>query len=136
MTPSAMAVPSFILFPGSTTWRIGVVRDGQVALTAIAVPANTSHDQTAALVAVALNGAGYEGQGTILALPSAWCFSASIGTADLRRHDRKAMLFRLEEKLPLAAEALIADFIPHHSAAASSSTPSSALGICVRIETV
>jgi hypothetical protein len=42
------------------------------------------------------------------------------------------MLYRLEENLPLAAESIIADFIPFATGAAGES----ALGVCVRLEAI
>lgn len=54
----------------------------------------------------------------VLAVPSRWCLCASISTETLpRRGRRTAMLYRLEEKLPLAAEDVAADFLPHEGSA-------------------
>ncbi len=82
-----------------------------------------------------MNTAGYAGEGTVLAIPSSWCFAVSIHVGDLPRNDRNAMLYRLEEKLPLAAEAVIADFIPHQPHEAQHE-PQDALAVCVKIETI
>jgi type II secretory pathway component PulL len=48
----------------------------------------------------------------VLALPTSMCLCAPIGVADLpQRQRRQAMLYRLEEKLPVAAEDVAADFV-------------------------
>ncbi|MDB5325532.1 MAG: hypothetical protein JWM57_1101 [Phycisphaerales bacterium] len=49
--------------------------------------------------------------GLILAVPSQWCMCATIDVAKLPRTRRKAMLYRLEDKLPLPVEGIVADFI-------------------------
>src|SRR5690606_37049240 len=72
----------------------------------------------------ALSQLGWSGQGVILAPPSRQTLAAPIQVGDLPRRGRdKAMLFRLEEQLPLAAEDIVADFI---------STDRAALGLAVR----
>jgi len=68
-------------------------------------------DEVASRAAEVLEKKGYRGEGILIALPSSWCFSASVQTGDLPRNDRKAMAYRLEEKLPVAAEAVVADFV-------------------------
>ena len=56
---------------------------------------------------------GYDEQSFVLALPSRWFLAASIPTTGLPRRERnRAMVFRLEERLPLAAEGLSAVFAP------------------------
>lgn len=61
-----------------------------------------------------LDNLGYRGQSVMLAIPSRWCLAALIDTAGLpRKARRQAMIYRLEEKLPLAAESFTADFIEH-----------------------
>lgn len=68
-------------------------------------------------------------QSLVLAVPGGWCLSATIPTAGLARHDHKAMLYRLEERLPLPAESLAADFVLSPSGA-------HALGIAVQVDAV
>ena len=55
------------------------------------------------------NGCG--GDPVLLALPSKMCLASAISLDGLNPRDRKAMLFRLEEQLPIAAEDFVADFI-------------------------
>jgi type II secretion system protein L len=128
-----MAARSFILFPGDRRWRIAAT-DGARRIDWIDLSLETgAPDDVAEQVAGAMRRTGYRGGsggggGAMLAIPSSWCISASISNADLRtRRDRRAMLFRLEEKLPLAAEEVVADFIE------SSQT---SLGVCARVETL
>src|SRR4051812_21742905 len=101
-----------ILATDHARWRIGVVRDGDTTFTNVNVRPNATPKETAGDVAAVLTRNAYSGEGTLLAVPSAWCLSARISTAQLPKNDRKAMLYRLEEKLPLEAEKLIADFLP------------------------
>ncbi|HSU69070.1 MAG TPA: hypothetical protein VLJ39_19460 [Tepidisphaeraceae bacterium] len=119
-----MGSQSFILFAGDSDWRIGRLASGEASFVNVPVAGRTPAEH-ARQIALSLEELGYEGRGTLLALPSAWCYSASIATDDVPKNDRKAMLYRLEEKLPLPAEGLIADFIPGGPAAER------ALGIAV-----
>lgn len=122
-----MTSSAFIIFAGETDCRIGVVASGVVSFIDVEIAAETTPTQTAGQLAVALKAAGYDGQGVVLAIPSGWCLAAAFATDDLPAGDRRAMLYRLEEKLPLAAEAVIADFV---------SGERMALGVCVRRDAV
>src|SRR3954470_5330048 len=106
-----------ILFASDQTWRIASAG----AVDEVRVEREASAKEIAATVAAKLRERQYGGEGVLLALPSSWCLAASISTEGLPRHDRAAMRFRLEEKLPLAAEAFTADFVEHHE---------TALGVC------
>lgn len=108
-----MAHRPFILFPSPTAWRIA----SPGATDDVPVDADASAEQTAAAVAGQLRSRGYSGQGVLLAIPSDWCLAASISTAGVPRNDRAALCFRLEEKLPVAAEQFTADFVQHGDAA-------------------
>lgn len=71
-----------------------------------------------------LDGIGYRGQMVTLGLPSAWLLAASITTHDLPRRERRlAMVYRLEESLPIPAEDYAAAFTEHQG---------QALGVAVR----
>lgn len=62
----------------------------------------------------------------VVALPSAHCLSAVVSTTDLERGNRRRALgYRLEEHLPVAAEQVVADY---------SESRSDALGVCVEVE--
>ncbi len=68
----------------------------------------------------------YRREPITIALPSAWCFSASIDPSGLPKRSRhRAMMFRFEEKLPLPAEDVVADFV--HSG-------NTALGVCANAQ--
>lgn len=59
----------------------------------------------------ALRDLGYAGQPLVLGLPAAWCLNATVSLEGLpRRNWRVPALYRLEEKLPIPAEELSADF--------------------------
>src|SRR5260221_749354 len=104
-----MATTSYILFPHGRTWQIASVGGGHVAF-ADMLPPGGAREETVAPHAIAqrvaeeLRRMGYVGQGVLLAVGSDECLAAAIDTAGLPRGDRKAMLYRLEEKLPVAAE--------------------------------
>ncbi len=97
-----MSDNEFTLFTAESDWRLARVHAGIVTWT------NTPRDQ----VAAALREQGYAGRPIVLALPSADCLSVRVSTAGLPRGDRRAMVYRLEEQLPLAAEDVVADFAP------------------------
>src|SRR4051794_4277998 len=124
-----MSARSFVIFAHETEWRNGVATSGGTTISDIQVTDASSPSQAAADVASALTAAGYRGEAVLLAVPSAWCLVASISTQDLPANDRKAMLFRLEEKLPLAAEGIVAEFV-------ASPDGSAALGVCTRIDRI
>ena len=61
----------------------------------------------------ALDDLGYDGDGACLGLPMSGVLAAQIDTSGLPRKGRRAaMLYRLEEQLPLDAEQLTAGFLP------------------------
>lgn len=108
-----MANVGYILIPGSggTAWRIATARGGarEVPAEAAATPGEIANALAAEL---SRQVDGYRGQGVLLALPSEWCLPATIAVADLpAARDRAALLYRLEEQLPLAAEQFTADFV-------------------------
>jgi len=103
----------FVIFAGDAEWR---VVDGDeaddIAPTVAALPADASPEDAAAAVVTALREAIPAGATVTLALPSHWCLCARVDVADLPRSSRRqAMLYRLEEQLPLAAEEFVADFV-------------------------
>jgi hypothetical protein len=118
---------SYILFAGPT-WQIAGVTGGHVAFGDVAALGHAPAAAIAQQLAGELRRIGYTGQGVLLALASDQCLAAPIDTSGLPRGDRKAMLYRLEEKLPVAAEAVVADF--------AQGTDGHALGVCVRVDAV
>lgn len=126
-----MAASAYILFPHGPTWQIATVTGGHVAFSDLLPPEGGPRAASPQLIAERLSAdlarLGYTGQGVVLSLAAADCLSASIDIAGLPRGDRKAMLYRLEEKLPMAAESIIADFVIGQGRA---------LGACVREDVV
>lgn len=113
------------VFVNGNSWFVGLAGDGDDALRLdVDLPADaTAAEQVQKLLGLMREHDAAPGI-VVLALPSTWCFAASISTAGLlKRQRQQAMLYRLEEKLPLDAEDLAADFL-HVSDAA--------LGICTR----
>ncbi len=101
-----MAGGIYVLFAGDDVWRVA----SRGAVDEVRLDREAGAKQIAAAMAGKLRERGYQGEGLLLALPGSWCLSAEISTADLPRQDRAAMAFRLEEKLPMAAEHFTADF--------------------------
>src|SRR5947208_10731970 len=123
-----MSATTFILFPHGPTWQIATVTGGRVGFHDMLPPeADVAVQDIAQHLAEEFRRLGYTGQPVMLALASADCLAATIDVAGLPRSDRKAMLYRLEEKLPVAAESVVADFAV---------ADSHALGVCVRKEPV
>ena len=107
-----MAAKAFVIFAADGPWRIGMGESGEVTFLDLSASEDRDLSQVAASVVQTLELYGYEGQGVILAIPSSWCLCASINTEGLpRKNSRAAMIYRLEEKLPLAAEEIVVDFI-------------------------
>src|SRR5258708_5767894 len=126
-----MSTTAYILFLNGPTWQFARVDAGQVSFAQMMPPEETSTPQNIAKrVAEELRHAGYVGNPTLPEWGPGECLAASIETADLPRGDRKAMLYRLEEKVPLAAEHVVADF------ATSPSAGGRALGVCVREDAI
>jgi hypothetical protein len=107
----------FVVFATPEEWQIGVLAAGKSRF--IPVPTTSvAPTERSPGIAEALRSAGYAGQPVILALASTACLVATIATAGLpRRGRRQAMLYRLEEQMPVAAEELLADFILHDGSA-------------------
>ncbi|QOV90973.1 type IV pilus biogenesis protein PilM [Humisphaera borealis] len=105
-------------------WRIGQVVNGVAAWTTIA-----GADSDPMSLAAAVQKAGVAGKPLVLALPSSWCLAATFPVTGLPRGDHKAMLYRFEERLPIAAESVVADFI-------ISPAGDMCLGVCTRTERV
>ena len=120
MTPMA-----FVIFAGEDAWQIGAAKPQGLVVVDVATGPDDDPAEAAQLAAEALKNEGYTGggRGVVLAVPSGWCLCASIDTDGLsHQNTRPTMVYRLEEKLPVAAEDLIADFIPHNG---------QSLGVCI-----
>ena len=114
---------SFVIFSPPGDWRIGMAAEDESRIVPVAVDSDKPA-QVAAALAESLRAAGHEGEPVLLALGSGRCLSATVSTAGLPRRGRhQAALYRLEERLPLAAEDLSADFLFHNG---------TAIGVCAR----
>ncbi len=117
----------FVIFASEGPWRVARVRDGAAEPVGVAAAEGASPAEHAGAARAALAELGHRGQPLLLALPSAWCLSAVISTDDLERGGRRrAMAFRLEEHLPIAAEDFVADFLETRSG--------EALGVCAEYD--
>jgi hypothetical protein len=127
-----MSSKSFILFPGSGPWRVASAGAPSVPVvfTEVPVPPGATDAQAAGAISESLKLAGYRGgDSVLLAVPASWCLCATIKVGGLpARARRQAMLYRMEEKLPLPAEDVVADFI----AGADGAGAGDALGVCVQ----
>ena len=102
----------FILYPSTASWRL-TAADSAAGATTLNIEPGASPAEIAAAVAADLNRLGYGGEAVLLAIPSAWCLCGSISTVGLPPRNRhRAMTYRLEEKLPMAAEEVVVDFLP------------------------
>ena len=136
---------SYILFPGDPAgagWKLAacdataniVWHDVPVALGDPAA-ADLAPEKVARAVAEALPRLlGTATTTTLtLAIPSGWCLCAAVDAVDPaagRVARREAMLYRLEEKLPLAAEEFVADFV------AGGNDSRTALGVAAPLATL
>jgi hypothetical protein len=96
----APAEPRLAREPGSAGPALPAARDS-----------SPSHSSPASAIAELLRSSDYRGDPVLLALPSMMCLPATISLDGISSRDRQAMLYRLEEQLPLAAEDFVADFI-------------------------
>ncbi len=119
-----MKTAAFFIHAGRESWLVLRAGEDGVQCRDIPVGGNDGASGTGgageknglpdpALFLAQLQELGYQGQEVCLGLPSPLVFSAQVATADLPRKNRTtALLYRLEEQLPLEAERLTADFFP------------------------
>lgn len=100
-----------VLFVSDESWRLGVIVQGQVKVIEIPGPLNDSVENRVQALQECLASKNLSTRPVVLAIPSAWCLYASISTNDIAKNDVTAMLYALEEHLPIAAEEVVADFI-------------------------
>lgn len=122
----------FVIF-AANSGALDVLRiseGGAPASRPVATDDGQSPAESAMGVAAALQELGYRSQPVVLALPSAWCLPATISTLGLplRTGRREAMAYELDERLPIAAEDFVADFIEGDA--------DRALGVAVRVSTI
>src|SRR5207302_8792168 len=73
-----MAGP-FVIFAGERAWKIA----SGAAVDEVRIDAEASANDVAGAVAAKLRERGYQGEGVMLALPSAWCLSAGVSLEGL-----------------------------------------------------
>ncbi|MCC7409035.1 MAG: hypothetical protein IT442_13275, partial [Phycisphaeraceae bacterium] len=120
--------PKAILFASDDAWRLAVLLDDQPPRYAdVPPPPNTEQADTPELLSARVHQAFHAILAevtpdlsdapidAVLALPASWCYSAEVSTEGLPRGNRhtQPLLYRLEEKLPLPAEDVTADFQVH-----------------------
>jgi hypothetical protein len=124
-----MASSTLVIFAESDGWHVGVRSRSGASGVAVPVPRDATSAARAAALSSALREIGVADDGrtrAVLALSSTACLCAPVGTAGLPARQRgQAMLYRFEEKLPVAAEEVAADFVPAPAGAAT------ALGVAV-----
>lgn len=122
-----IATGTFVIYSsGQDGWQVGTCGSERLQLDTVDLPQDTSIDEVAEQLATFLKQRGYVDQGVTLAIPSNWCLCAGVHTDGLpRKNAREAMIYRLEEKLPIAAEEAVTDFVPGNG---------HSLGVCVQTD--
>jgi type II secretion system protein L len=113
-----MKSPAFAIFLEKDEMTVAAVGpDGAVRTEIVAPPAAEASGTVnpAPALRETLDHLGYKGGGVCLGVSSTETFVAPIDTGNLPRNPserRQAMMFRLEEHLPIDAEQMVADFLP------------------------
>jgi hypothetical protein len=130
-----MTSQAVLIMAGDPRWHVGHVDGQNCHIERIDLPDEAPAKQIAEAVAVHLSkpdivgtspesevkpgpkvkhipGAGLLPGGVVLGVPSGWCLCGTVLVSDLAaRQKHTAMLFALEELLPITAEQVVADFI-------------------------
>ncbi|MCC7406888.1 MAG: hypothetical protein IT442_02375 [Phycisphaeraceae bacterium] len=137
------ATPKTILFASDDAWRLAVLLNDQSPRYAnVPPPSNAEQADTPeflserisqtlrAILSEAAPDLAAAPIDAVLALPASWCYSAKVSTEGLPRGSRhtQPLLYRLEEKLPLPAEDVTADFQVHGPVARGVTVASTRLG--------
>ena len=113
-----MANASFAILLCRGRWQLAVADQTSVELRDLPAEAAGIGDEAAGTFFSEMSRHGYGGEGIALGIPSEWVLAATISAENLpRSHRRQALLYRLEEQLPLSAEELVADFLERGRAA-------------------
>lgn len=102
--------------PTESVWRLGSLTPDGPVIECVTIEGNQDAASIANKLAHAMQGEGYHGEPIILGLPTSMCMIASMpyrsqGTSTARKCSRSAWIYKLEERLPVAAEDVVADFI-------------------------
>jgi len=123
------------LFVGDAGWSVGLCDGSEAQVHAVPPPRDPESERDALRAHVDAcvenaRAAGARQRPLVLGVSSAWCFAATVATDGLMRRQRhEGLVYRLEERLPVDAEAVTAGFI-------TSPERSAALGVAVRTEPV
>ena len=102
------------LFVTESTWTIGFSDDqldGLVLLEEVDISVGDTAEGVAAAIRLAKE-AGAKVGPLVVGLTSPWCFGATLSSDGLsRRQRRQGLIYRMEEVLPVDAEAITTDFI-------------------------
>ncbi|MCC7409812.1 MAG: hypothetical protein IT442_17230 [Phycisphaeraceae bacterium] len=135
--------PKAILFASDNAWRLAVLLNDQSPRYAnVPPPSNAEQADTPeflserisqtlrAILSEAAPDLAAAPINAVLALPASWCYSAKVSTEGLPRGSRhtQPLLYRFEEKLPLPAEDVTADFQVHGPVARGVTVASTRLG--------
>ena len=114
-----------IILPRESAWELAALDGQTVAIEKVSVAGGPLAARDT--IAAALKRMNREGEPVWIALPSRQCLAASLDCTSLpRRHRREAMLYALEERLPVVLEECAAELI---------TGPDHALGIAVPLTT-
>lgn len=93
-------------------WRVGVPATQGLELKTLDLATDVTPESVAQAIAAQREEPLPGGCSAVFAVPSNWCYSATIRTDNLPRGNRhRGLLYRLEEKLPMAVEEVTADFL-------------------------
>lgn len=124
-----MAVACYMMCVGEDAWRVARWCEGIAAFDVVPFGDEDAVEGRVDAAMQRLSALGYAREPIVLGLPSSWCLSATIPTDGLERSSRRrAMLYRLEEHLPVSAEQVVADFVDDGRGEAA--------GVCVEIDRV
>src|SRR5262249_52682051 len=98
--------PRHIFFLRAEGCRIAEVKGPQIRWLECAFDRAASPTERAQAISAAA-----KAQQVLLALPATMCLPAPISLEGISPRDRRAMAFRLEEQLPVAAEEFVCDFM-------------------------
>ncbi|NQU74910.1 MAG: hypothetical protein HQ546_01180 [Planctomycetes bacterium] len=108
-----MSSGAFLVAFDRAGWSVASVTGEQVQLRQVEAACQPDQPPPADRIAAALAELAYDGGGVCLALPAEMVMTAEIDCGNLPRKDRyNAMMYRLEEQMPLEVERLTADFLP------------------------
>lgn len=120
-----MPQAGWVLLQDTNGWQIVKTSAAGAEARSVELSAETSVSQLAAGLAEALQAEGYRSEPLVLALDASVCLAAGLTLESDGTRQRQAMLYQLEQWLPVAAEELVCDFLVHGH---------EVLGIAVRTE--